>query len=139
MTLPPAGFQFMIAQASESAWASGLARSLAPLPVQLHWPRTGDEAIRLAAAGPMHLAVIDDDLPEAGGRGVVRNIRRLGLDLPCLLVCKCPDERVLHDALRLDMFSVLDTEMPTDALTPIILRVVRRVYRTDWSVPGGFN
>ncbi len=139
MTLPPAGFQLMIAQAAESAWARGLATSLAPLPVQLHWPRTGDEALRLAAAQPVHLAVIDDELPDAGGRGMVRNIRRLGLEFPCLLVCRHPDERVLHDALRLDMFSVLDAETPTDTLTPMIFTVVRRVYRTDWSAPGGFN
>lgn len=139
MTLPPTSFQLMIAQAAESAWASGLARSLASLPVQLHWPRSGDEAIRLVAVQPVHLAVIDDDLPDAGGRGMVRNIRRLGLEFPCLLVCRRPDERVLHDALGLDVYSVLDAEMPMDALTPMVFTVVRRVYRTDWSVPAGFN
>lgn len=129
----------MIAHAGESHWADRLASTLSPLPWQLHWPRTGDEALGLAATRSMHLAVVDDDLPDSGGRGVVRRIRRLGLELPCLLVCKNPDQRILQDAIRLDVFSVVEAEAPGDKLPPVIFKLVRRVYDLDWPVPDGFS
>ena len=129
----------MIAHAGRNRWAARLDSTLSTLPVSLHWPRTGDEALSLAATRSMHLAILDDELPDAGGRGVVRGIRRMGLELPCLLVCRDPDERVLRDAIQLDVFSVLEAEAQTDLLPPMIVKAVRRIYHLDWSITGGFN
>lgn len=129
----------MIAHAGESLWASRLANSLSPLPWQLHWPRTGDEALGLATRHRIHVAVVDDDLPDAGGRGVVQGFRHLGLELPCLLVCRNPEPRVLQDAIRLDVFSVVEAEGSGDLLPPMIFKVIRRVYDADWPMPDGFS
>jgi len=139
MSTPTMPLNLMIAHAGQSRWAMVLVRSLAPLPLKVHWPRNGDEAIGLAARRGMHLAVVDDELPDAGGRGALRGIRRLGLALPCLLVCHGADQRLLRDAIQLDVFSVVEAESERDLLTPTVLKAVRQVYHLDWLVPGTFN
>ncbi len=87
----------------------------------------------------MHLAVVDDDLPNVGGRGVVRSFRRLGLELPCLLVCRDPDERILHDAIQLQVFSVLQADGQQAMLSRMILRAAQRYYHLDWALPEQFE
>ena len=129
----------MVAHAGRSRWATVLEETLAPLPLTFHWRATGEEAIGLASTRRMHVAVVDEDLPDVAGRRVVRSIRELGLELPCLLVCRDPDDRLLRDALRLDVFSVLEAEAPRDLLPPTLVRLVRRFYEVDWQVPGGSN
>lgn len=129
----------MIAHAGQSPWATGLADSLARLPMRLHWPRTADEAIGLAATRGMHVAVVDDELPDAGGRLAVRRIRLLGLELPCLLVCKGADQRVLLEAIQLGVFSVIEADADRDAVTPILLKLVRQRYHLNWAIPTGAN
>jgi hypothetical protein len=121
----------LIARPPWSRWAEPLARSLSPLPVELHWPRTGVEAIGLAVSNAMHLAVFDGDNRADFGLGLVRRIRRLGVCTPCLLVCDEADQRLLRDALELDVFSVLVAEPGRDLVTPMVLKVFRQVY--DWS------
>lgn len=109
------------------------------LPVDLHWSQTDSEAMNLAASGGMHVAVVDDDLPDTGGLDLLRRIRRLGLALPCLLVSGQPDQRLLRDALALDVFSVVQAGANSELLAPMVLKVVRRVYRADWHLGGGMN
>jgi hypothetical protein len=87
----------------------------------------------------MHAAVVDDELPETGGRGTVRGIRLLGLELPCLLVCRGADQRVLRDAIELGVFSVIEADADYDTVTPILLKLVRQRYHLDWSIPTGAN
>lgn len=129
----------MIAHAGQSPWATGLAQSLARLPLSLHWSRSGDEALGLAATRGMHAAVVDDELPGSGGRGTVRGIRLLGLELPCLLVCRGADQRVLRDAIQLGVFSVIEADADRDTVTPILLKLVRQRYHLDWSIPTSAN
>ncbi|MFQ5429909.1 MAG: hypothetical protein ACE5E1_06325 [Phycisphaerae bacterium] len=139
MTALPTPFNVMIAHAGHSPWAEGLARSLAPLPLELHRPKTADQTFDLAATRRMHVAVVDDDLPDAGGRGVVRRMRGAGLHLPCLLVCRMPDQRVLQDAMQLDVFTVVEADAQGELLPPVVLKLVRRIYRVEWTIPGGFD
>jgi DNA-binding NarL/FixJ family response regulator len=135
----PDRVNLLIAQADDSRWAAALADSLTPWPVDLHWSRTDIEAIDLVATRDMHLAVVDDGLPVAGGLDLLRRIRRLGLALPCLLVCDQPDQRLLRDALALNVFSVLQVEATTQSLAPLVLKVVRQVYQIDWSAGDAMN
>ena len=129
----------LIAHAGDCLWVPGLARSLAPLPVGLHWSHSDDEAIGMAAGRGMHVAVVDGDLPPRGGLDALRRIRRMGLELPCLLVCDDPGPRLLRDAIELDVFSVVHSRGEGELLTPMVLRIVQRVYEVEWPMPGEFN
>lgn len=129
----------MIAHAIERPWSAGLVRSLAAWPLDLHRSRTDTETISLVASGEMHVAVLDDELPGTGGLEVLRRIRRMGLVLPCLLVCEEPDARFLSEALALDVFSVVQASGEENLLAPLVLKAVRRTYRLDWQVPETMN
>ena len=78
----------------------------------------------------VHVAVVDGELP-GGGLNLLRRVRGLGIDLPCLLVCETVDQRVLHDAIELDVFSVM-AKAQDRLLTPMLLKVFRQVYRLNW-------
>lgn len=139
MQQPVETVNLMVAQAPGRPWSNDLASSLAALPVDLHWSGTSGEAVELAASGRMHLAVVDDCLPGAGGLELVRRVRRMGITLPSLLVCDQADPRLLLDALSLDVFSVVQLGDAPDLLAPMVLKAVRRVYRLDWRLGGTSN
>jgi CheY-like chemotaxis protein len=75
---------------------------------------------------------VDAELPVTGGLDVLRRIRRLGIDLPSLLVCNRPDSRLLQAALDLGVYSVLEAERSSIILTPMLCKVVKQVYGVDW-------
>jgi DNA-binding NarL/FixJ family response regulator len=130
----------LIARARDEGWPVGLTRSLSPLPVAFHWSHTDTEALDMAVSGRMHVAVVDEELPGTGGLDVLRRIRRLGLDLPCLLVSDRVDSRLLRDALDLNVFSVVDGGLaPVETIVPVVLRLIRRVYQIDWGAGAGLN
>jgi len=87
----------------------------------------------------MHVAVVDECLPDDGGLELVRRVRRMGIALPSLLVCDQANARLLQDALSLNVFSVVQLSHARDLLAPMVLKAVRRVYRLDWCLGGMSN
>jgi len=136
----PDKMNLMIARACDEGWPTGLTHSLSPLPVSFHWSRTDIEALNLAASGSMHVAVVDEELPGTGGLDVLRRIRNLGFELPCLLVSNRVDARLLRDALDLNVFSVVEGGLSAaEMIVPVLLRLIRRVYHLDWGAGAGMN
>jgi len=132
MTETVGRINLMLAPDATERWARRLADYLGALPVDLHWTRTDTAAVDLAAGGRVHIAVVDAELPVTGGLDVLRRIRRLGIDLPSLLVCSRPDARLLQAALGLGVYSVLQAERIPIILTPMLCRVVKQVYGVEW-------
>ena len=118
----------LIAHADESGWPADLSGSLSRWPVGVHWTHSDMEAIGIATSSPVHLVIVDDLLPPSGGIEAIRRIRRVGLTTPCLYVCNDPAPRLLSDAIKLDVFSVVEGERHHDQIVEMITRVVRRVY-----------
>ncbi len=87
----------------------------------------------MAADGRMHLAMVDEAIPTSGGLDVLRRIRRLGIELPCMLVCQEPDARLLHEALALSAFSVVHSTAEASRIVLAIERLMKRVYGGDWT------
>jgi DNA-binding response OmpR family regulator len=123
----------LIAHAGQGSWPGLLERRLAPHQVGWFRSEDGDATLGIAARLEMHLAVVDDDLPRAGGLDTLRRMRRSGLTLPVLLVASEPDRRLLEDAIELNAFSVVKVADERDYLTPVVFRLVRQVYGLDWS------
>ncbi len=126
--MSPVQLNIMIAHAAQDPWALGLAGTLRELAVNLHWSRTEDEILGLARSGPVHLGVLDDAIADMGGLGLLRRMRRLGLDFPCLLVSQEPDQRMLRDALELEVLSVVQAAAYRETLVPTVLKVIRERY-----------
>lgn len=124
----PIRLNIMIVHAAQDPWAVGLAGSLKDVGVNLHWSRNEDEVLGLARQGPLHLGVVDDAIPEIGGLGLLRRMRRHGLDFPCLLVSRESNHRHLRDALDLDVVSVILAAQYRDTLVPTVMKVIRERY-----------
>ncbi len=122
----------MVAHNGDRPWADLLARRMADLPVGIVWPRDADEAVGMAADGSIHVAVLDNSLPRTGGLDALRRMRRSGLQVPALLVCDEADRRLMVDAIQLDVYSVVTAADGRDFLTPMVVRLARRVYRVEW-------
>lgn len=129
----------MIAQAPRSGWGQSLERALSALPLDLHWSATAIEAIELVVNGGMHLAVVGDQLPDAGGLETLRRLRRVGAILPCVLVCRQCDHRLLRDALELGAYSVVDFDRQAEFLAPVVINAMQRVYHVELRRPNGLN
>jgi DNA-binding NtrC family response regulator len=121
----------LIADAASSPWSTTLADSLRPWPVDLHWSRSDSEVIDMVAGHRLHVAIVDGEMP-GGGLKLLRRVRGLGLDLPCLLVCDTVDSRLLQEAIELDVFSVM-AKAQDRLLRPMLFKLFRRVYRLDWT------
>jgi CheY-like chemotaxis protein len=124
--------RLMIAPGARDRWAAELAETLNGWPVDLLWSRTDNQAVEAAASGQVQIALLDAALPLAGGLEALRRIRRLGIELPSLLVCDEPTQRLLQDALALGVFSVVQTDVKRSGLAPMLCKVVKQVYHVEW-------
>jgi len=125
--------EVMVANSWAAPWATDLADRLSSQAVGFHWPASADEAVGLAMSGNVHVALVDGDMPTIdGGLTLVRRLRRAGIDKPCLLVCSEPDQRILRDALELNVYSVLQAGEGCAKIADMVLRVGRQVYNFDY-------
>ena len=76
----------------------------------------------------VHTAIVDMDAPGAGGLGVVRMIRGCYPDLPCIMVSRCTEGKVLASALELNVFSVIAKPVDMTILQDQLNRLFRRMY-----------
>jgi DNA-binding NarL/FixJ family response regulator len=108
--------------------------------VDVQWSQTDAEAIDFATRNNVHLLIVDDTLPPAGGIEAVRRIRRIGLTTPCLYVCNDPAPRLLSDAIKLDVFSVVDGDTrQREQLAAMIVRIALRLYQIQLPAITGLN
>ena len=125
--------EIMVANGRATPWATDLVDRLSSRGVGFHWPASADEALGLAMTSNVHVTLVDGDVPTIdGGLTLVRRIRRAGIDKPCLLVCSEPDQRVLRDALELNVFSVLEANEGCAKIADMVLRIGRQVYNFDY-------
>ena len=125
--------EIMVANGWAAPWATDLVDRLSSQGVGFHWPNNADEALGLAMSGNVHVALVDgDEATLDGGLTLVRRIRRAGISKPCLLVCSEPDQRVLRDALELNVYSVLEATEGCAKIADMVLRVGRQVYNFNY-------
>ena len=129
-------------------WTTQLPRLLEPMGVAAHKARTGHEAIRLAERVRFHAAVIDLGTPlgAPGGRAspngaaglwLLELFRRLP-DRPPIVAVRGPQfsqgraERLLGEALRLGVFSVVSKPVNVEQMLVVFRRLLDRKYQGCW-------
>jgi len=134
-------------------WASQLSRLLEPQGVAAYLARSGREAIDLAQRVRIHAAVIDmgtpfgddatvDQAPSSGGEEpagfwLLELFRRLP-DRPPVVVVRGPVlsqrqlDRLMHEALRLEVFSVMSKPVDIEQMLTVFRRLIDRRYRGHW-------
>lgn len=129
-----------------------LPRLLTPMGIKAMQAESGDEAARIIKQQPVHIAVVDLEIPidsrsglstppRSGGAKLLQLLKRLETPPPTIVV-KPRDgstrehARSLSQSLREGAFAVLDRPLELESLLEVLRRVLQRHYRNGWPDPG---
>jgi DNA-binding NtrC family response regulator len=116
-------------------WHDHVRRLLEPQGVETLLARSGREALELIESQRVHLAVLDVRMPQLGGLQVVKLMREHGQATPpAILLADHLTHHLLHEALGMQVFSVMSKPVDLNLLLDAMARVMRRHYRSQW--PG---
>ena len=134
----PAGrFKVLLANEQEG-WHQTIRGLLEPQGVQTLSARSGREALELIESTPVHVAVLDAQMPQLGGMQVIRMMRDLrreggGVEVPAaILLANDLNSHLLREALAMHVFSVLSKPVDFNVLLDALARVLRRYHESRW-------
>jgi CheY-like chemotaxis protein len=117
----------------QEGWHQTVRRLLEPQGVQTISARSGREALELMERQPIHVAVLDHQMPQLGGLQVIRLVRELHRAAPpAILLASELNSHLLREALGMHVFSVLSKPVDTNLLLDALARVLRRYYESRW-------
>lgn len=107
---------------------------LRPQGVETISAHSGREALSMMESRPVHVAVLDMQMPQLGGLQVVKLMRDLQKAPPAILLASDLSNALLREALGMQVFSVLSKPVDFNLLLDSLARVLRRYYHSRW--PG---
>ena len=129
-------FTVLLANEQET-WHRTVRGLLEPQGVETVAARSGREVLELIEKRPIHVAVLDQTMPQLGGLQVVKLMRDLRNAPPAILLANSLTTNLLHEALAMHIFSVLSKPVDFNLLLDALARVVKRHYEGRW--PGEIN
>ena len=132
---PQHRFSVLLAQSQDAttqAWQDTVRRLLEPHGVSTLAARSGREALDLIQNRQVHVAVLDQQMPQLGGLQVVRIMRDLPAAPPAILLAQHLTDHLLHEALGMRVFSVLSKPVDLNMLLDTLARVLKRHYQSKW-------
>jgi len=139
----PGRFKVLLANEQEG-WHQTVRRLLEPQGVQTLSARSGREALELIESTPVHVAVLDAQMPQLGGMQVIRMMREMHpaepgrpgagrLEVPAaILLANDLNSHLLREALSMHVFSVLSKPVDFNVLLDALARVLRRYHESRW-------
>lgn len=124
-------FSVLLAHDSDG-WQETVRRLLEPQGVQTVAVRSGREALDVLQHTQVHVAVLDQQMPQLGGLQVIKLMRDIKAPPPSILLANHLTDHLLHDALGLSVFSVLSKPVDLNLLLDALARVLRRHYASRW-------
>ena|SRR2546428_12509413 len=131
-------FKVLLANEQEG-WHQTVRRLLEPQGVQTLSARSGREALELIESTPVHVAVLDTQMPQLGGMQVIRMMRDLRQGEPgrgevpqAILLANDLTSHLLREALAMHVFSVLSKPVDFNVLLDALARVLRRYHESRW-------
>lgn len=138
-------------------WSHQLPRLMEPMGVQSYRACCGEEALELASRVPIHAAVVDVSIPRIapsaaetqptpapqglpGGLWLLELFRRMPQHPPVIIVhsrtiTSRDVQRLLHEALRLGAFTVLENNVGLEQMLGVFRRMLDRLYQGLWPEP----
>jgi CheY-like chemotaxis protein len=108
-------------------------RLLEPQGVTTLVARTGREALELIKSQPVHVVVLDVQMPQLGGLQAIKLMREMVKDPPpAILLADRLSNNLLREALAMDIFSVIPKPVDMNRLLDSIARVIKRRYESRW-------
>jgi CheY-like chemotaxis protein len=124
-------FSVLLAQ-DQGGWQDTVRRLLEPQGVHTLSVRSGREALELIQHTHIHVAVLDQSMPQLGGLQVIRLMRDLKSAPPSILLANHLTDHLLHEALGMRVFSVLSKPVDLNTLLDALARVMKRHYASRW-------
>ena len=132
MNLPPNNRFSVLLAHDQGGWQDTVRRLLEPQGVHTLSARSGREALDLIQHTQIHVAVLDQSMPQLGGLQVIRLMRDLKSPPPSILLANHLTDHLLHEALGMRVFSVLSKPVDLNMLLDALARVMRRHYASKW-------
>ena len=133
----------------EHAAVKQLPRLLEPMGIRALEADTGEEATSLIEHQPVHIAVVDLEIPlnatanrqEPAGPRILQLLRRLDQPPPTIVIrprqaSNRQDARQLTASLREGAFAVIDRPLQLETILDTLRRVLRRHYQDTWPALG---
>ncbi len=128
---PSSRFTVLLANEQEG-WHQTVRSLLEPQGVHTVSARNGREALNMIETLPVHVAVLDTQMPQLGGLQVIRLLRELHRATPAILLTNNLTDHLLHEALGMQVFSVLSKPVDFNVLLDALARVLRRYHENKW-------
>jgi DNA-binding NtrC family response regulator len=116
----------------QEGWHQTVRGLLEPQGVQTVTARSGREALSLLESQPIHVAVLDQQMPQLGGLQIVKLMREMHKAPPTILVARELNSHLLREALGMQVFSVLSKPVDLNVLLDTLARVLRRYHESRW-------
>jgi len=116
----------------QEVWHDNVRRLLEPQGVVTVSAKSGREALDLIESRPIHVAVLDAQMPQLGGLQVVRMMREMRKAPPAILLAPDLTTHLLREALGMHVFSVLSKPVDFNLLLDALARVLRRYHQGQW-------
>ena len=113
------------------AWPEALRSIFTPRGVDLLMASSPNEAISVIRQRRIHTVILDMDSERLSGIGTTRIIRSRFPHLPCILLSKCIESKLLRDALGLDVFSVIAKPVDMGILQRQLNRLFVKRYNSE--------
>ena len=127
----PSRFTVLLANEQEG-WQQTIRGLLEPQGVETVTAKNGREALHLIESRPIHVAVLDHQMPQLGGLQVVKLMRELHKAPPAILLARELNSHLLREALGMHVFSVLSKPVDLNVLLDTLARVLRRYHESRW-------
>jgi CheY-like chemotaxis protein len=118
----------------QEAWHQTIRELLAPQGVQTVSAWNGREALRLIQSMPVHVAVLDAQMPQLGGLQVIKLMREMTPAPVAILLSSHLTNHLLQEALGMQVFTVLSKPVDFNILLDSLARILRRFHENRW--PG---
>ena len=121
----------------QEGWHQTVRGLLEPQGVQTLSARSGREALQLIESQPVHVAVLDQQMPQLGGLQVIKLMRELHRAPPAILLANQLTNNLLHEALGMHVFTVLTKPVDFNVLLDSLARVLKRYHESRWPTNQG--
>ena len=89
---------------------------------------SGEEAVDIVRADPVHLVLLDMHMPSLTGLETLRLVRQINRMLPCILVTGDADQHLMREAYQAQVYSVIPKPINRHEVLYTIIRALRRFY-----------
>ncbi len=89
---------------------------------------SGEEALEITQAEPVHLAILDMHMPTLTGLETLSLLRQMRALLPCILVTADVTESLMRQAWQAHAYSVIPKPVSKNVVIHTVVRALIRVY-----------